>query len=240
MRPPHCIGALVLFTASAASAHVRIVSPTPRTTSELKDRHCGLTGSTRANVQTFPPGATVHLVWDEYIQHPGWFRISFQQNGEIFEIPPESDGPTGGGAPSNYPTENLTGMTDAGTGSLILADRIADGTLSMDVTLPNVQCDNCTLQLIQMMTDKPPYTTDTASNDIYFACVDLVLSATAPDAAPATPDADPGNPGNPDAGGGGGGASGGCSTSGGSAGLASGILTAVALVLARRRHRRSA
>jgi hypothetical protein len=112
--------------------------------------------------------------------------VSFQQNGDTFEIPLASNGPTGSGAASNYPTEDLTGKTDPGIGNLVIADRIKHGILSVDLTLPNVEGDNCTLQLIQMMTDKPPYATATTSDDIYFACVDLVLSATAP-----PPDAGP-------------------------------------------------
>jgi hypothetical protein len=41
------------------------------------------------------------------------------------------------------------------------------------VTLPDLVCDNCTLQVIQVMYDKPPYTTP--GNDIYYQCADLVL-----------------------------------------------------------------
>src|SRR5262249_59355394 len=73
----------VLLVPAVASAHIRITSPTPRT-AELKQRHCGLTGSARANVQTYRPGALLHLVWDEYVSHPGWFRVSFPQNGDTF------------------------------------------------------------------------------------------------------------------------------------------------------------
>jgi uncharacterized protein (TIGR03382 family) len=209
----------VLHAPAVASAHIRITSPTPRSADQLKQRHCGQTGGARANVQTYRPGAPLHLVWDEYVSHPGWFRISFQQNGDTFEIPPVSNGPVGSGAASNYPTENLTGKTDPATGSLIIADRIAHGTSSFDLTLPNVECSNCTLQLIQMMIDKPPYASDTTSDDIYFQCVDLVLSASAP-----PPDAGTGD--------GTGGTSGGCSTSGGAPGLP--LLAALGLVRRRR------
>lgn len=240
------IAAVLTIAPSSAWAHVRITSPTPRSSDQLKQRHCGATGSARANVQTYAPGAPMHLVWDEYVQHPGWFRISFQQNGDTFEIPRKSTGPSSKGA-SNYPTENLTGKTDQGdgsqnTGSFIIADRILDGTLSYDFMLPNVTCDNCTLQLIQMMTDKPPYAEDTTSDDIYYACVDLVLTANAP--APdaggtgtgtGTPGPDAGISGS-DAGASGGGVSGGCSASGSS----SGALALVALgLLGRRRYRRA-
>lgn len=219
------VSAFVLVPALAA-AHVRITSPTPRTTAQLKARHCGQTGSARANVQTYAPGATIHLVWDEYIAHPGWFRISFQEHGDTFEIPPASNG-----APSNYPTEDLTGMVDPGTQSLILADRIMHPTTSMDVTLPSVECDTCTLQLIQMMTDKPPYTTDAASNDIYFACVDLVLTRSAPPG----PDAGTGGDAGTDPGGGE--TSGGCTAAGGGSPLL--VLALLGLVSAQQRRRRA-
>jgi uncharacterized protein (TIGR03382 family) len=237
MRRPSFLALCVLLAPAVAAAHVRITSPTPRTSAELKDQHCGVTGSPRANVQTLRPGSSLHLVWDEYIVHPGWFRISFQQNGDTFELPPLSNGKTGAGAPSNYPTEDLTGKTDPGTGSFIIADRIVHGTLSKDVMLPNVECNNCTLQLIQMMTDKPPYSIDVASDDIYFACVDLVLSATAPvpDAGGGTgPDA-----GSPDAGAGApaGGTGGGCSAAGGSTGI---LAFAMVGLLRRRRAARRA
>jgi len=215
--------AAVLAPASA-SAHIRITSPTPRSPDQLKQRHCGQTGSARANVQTYRPGASLHLVWDEYVQHPGWFRISFQQNGDTFEVPPVSNGPADGGAASNYPTEDLTGKTDPATGSLIIADRIMHGRSSFDVTLPNVECSNCTLQLTQMMIDKPPYAANTTSDDIYYQCVDLVLSASAPPTDAGTGDGTST-----------GSTSGGCSTSGGAPGL---LAVAVVGLLRRRRARR--
>ncbi|HEY5933488.1 MAG TPA: hypothetical protein VIU61_02565, partial [Kofleriaceae bacterium] len=82
--------------------------------------------------------------------------------------------------------------------------------------------------LIQVMTDKHPYTTDVASDDIYFNCADITLSNTAPTV-------DAGVPG-PDGGGGsnnGGDASGGCSTGGG---LGLGVGLAL-MGLVRRRRR---
>ncbi|HEY0481517.1 MAG TPA: SCE4755 family polysaccharide monooxygenase-like protein [Kofleriaceae bacterium] len=231
-RTPLALPALAIVLAPAiAAAHVRITSPTPRSSDQLKERHCGLTGGARANVQTLRPGSVMHLVWDEYIVHPGWFRISFQQNGDTFEIPPVSNGRSSTG-PSNYPTENLTGKTDPATRSLIIADRIQHGTLAMDVTLPNVECTNCTLQLIQMMTDRASYTIDATSNNIYFACVDLVLAATAPmpDAGPTGTGPDGGVSNGP----GHGGTTGGCSVAGGPSAL---LALAMFGVLRRRRAR---
>jgi hypothetical protein len=73
---------------------------------------------------------------------------------------------------------------------------------SQTITLPNMECSNCTLQVIQLMTDKPPYTTDAASDDIYFQCADFVLTNSAPQ-PDAGPDPGSGQSGSCDAGGGG-------------------------------------
>ena len=225
--------ALALLFPASAAAHIHLTAPLARTdslTGDQKDQHCGVANQQRTTrVTTFKPGETITVTWMETIQHPGYFRVAFQPDGSTFHVPPSP----GNGA---FPTEDLTGMTDAATGTIILKDRIPDGTLSTQVTLPNMECNNCTLQFIQVMTDKAPYTTDPASDDIYFNCADITLANDAP-----MPDAgNGGNNGGPDGGGGGGGGpsatSGGCSTSGGGVGLAFG-LSLLGLAVARRRRR---
>jgi uncharacterized protein (TIGR03382 family) len=220
----------------SASAHIHLLTPQARTDSQTldqKDQHCGVAGQTRTNrVTTYKPGETVMVTWMEPINHPGWFRIALQPNGDIFPIPPASNGQAivmGVAQASNMPTEDLTGMTDAATGTLILKDRVADGTLMTQITMPNMECANCTLQFIQVMIDKPPYTIDAASDDIYFNCADIVLSAAAPavDAGNTEPDAPGGNGNNNPT------TTGGCSTGGG-AGLLVGFAL-LGLVIKRRR-----
>lgn len=225
----------VLLAPTVASAHLRITSPTPRFSDDrLKDRHCGAPNSTRvqANVQTRRPGSMMKLVWDRYVPHPGWIRVSFQQNGDVFRIPPVN-----ANAANGYPEEDLTGQMDPdGSGSLIIKDRIPELANDFTFQLPDVECDNCTVQVIQMMTDKPPYTIDLNSNDIYFACVDLVLSRTAaetPDPAPTDPTPNPNNgdpADDPDTGN----VSGGCSTT-----ASTSALMVLALAGLRRRRRAS-
>lgn len=187
--------ALLTASASVAQAHEHLLQPLSRTDDAQgglqKQQHCGDPAVTRTTrVTTYHPGETITVKWMETIDHPSWFRIAFQPNGEVFEIPPASNGNSinamGVASASNFPTENLTGMTDAATGTMVLMDRIADGAANvmrqMDVTLPNMECANCTLQLIQVMQNNPPYTTDAASDDIYFQCADITLAADAPDA----------------------------------------------------------
>jgi hypothetical protein len=229
----------LLLAPAIASAHITLMAPSRRT-NEQKQAHCGFTGSTRANESIHPSGATITLTWDETIPHHGWYRISFHPDGDVFRIPPASDGPSGYGGASNFPTEDMTGLTDP-DGSIILADRIPNphpggGVQTFTVTLPDVSCTNCTLQLLQVMTDTPMYDPSSA---LYFQCADLVLSSTAPDAGP-PPDAMP--PGADAAPGGGSDAQvadppggDGCHAGSGS----SGILTVLALVGMRRRTRRT-
>jgi MYXO-CTERM domain-containing protein len=222
--------------AGIADAHIHLTYPLARTdsmTGDQKEQHCGVLNQVRnpARVTELRPGATITVTWLETINHPGWFRIAFQPNGQTFGIPPESNGP-----PSNYPTLNQEGV-DMTNQSIVLKDRIMDGTLSTQITLPSMECTNCTLQFIQVMTDKPPYSIDALSDDIYFNCADITLS----NAAPMAPDAGPGagpdaGAGGPDAGTGSndGNVSGGCSTGGGARWP---MALALGALLLRRRRR---
>ncbi len=208
---------------SFASAHVTLTSPTPRTTAQ-KDPVCGVVNGARANVTTIAPGSTITVEWLETVDHPGHYRIAFDDDGEDFPVPPtELEGASAG-----MPTVMIDPITDIQDGMLPAGGR----PYSQQITLPNIECENCTLQLIQMMTDKLPYTATidaVAADDIYYQCADIRLSNSAP---PPMPDA-----GVPDDGGamnpaGNGGDLGGCS-----AGTGAGLLGALALVGLRRRKR---
>jgi hypothetical protein len=65
-----------------------VVFPLKRT-AEQKVGPCGGAGSLRnqANVTEIEPGATIEVTWDETVEHPGHFRISFDADGEDFTIP---------------------------------------------------------------------------------------------------------------------------------------------------------
>lgn len=198
----------LLSLPAIANAHIYLTAPRGRGDAPngdpQKNRHCGVTGRMADRVTTLTPGATISIKFRETINHPGWYRISFQPNGETFRIPPASNGPMAGGGVSNYPTENMTGMTDADTGSMILMDRILDdGNLvskDIQVTLPNMECTNCTLQVLSVMTAGATYNPANGGS-LYFQCADITLAANAPDAGVIEPMADasveePGN--NPD------------------------------------------
>lgn len=107
-------------------------------------------------VATFKPGEKIVVVFDEFVDHPGHFRIAFDDDGQDIFVDPK-------------------GFDDVGGGPGVLLDGIPDtnGGLSMvEVTLPNIECDNCVLQVIQVMTDKEPFGD---GNDMYYQCADIAL-----------------------------------------------------------------
>lgn len=160
--------------AGPAAAHIALMDPPPRTDA-LKVGPCGAGGSVRGTtVTTLQPGATITVKWEETVDHPGHFRIAFDEDGDDLFVDP-------------------AGFEDVSGGPGVLVDGIADrsggGIYTQEITLPDVECDSCTLQVIQVMSDKPPYGD---GNDMYYQCADLVLSADAePSPAPVTTADDP-------------------------------------------------
>lgn len=158
--------AAILIVARPARAHVRLESPASRYGDEMKSRPCGRPGGVRTTrVTTVRPGQAVTVIFDEIIDHPGYFRIAFDRTSDTALGPPVWNGAAFVN-PSNVEVlvdliANPPGLTHG----------------EIRVQLPDVECDACTLQLIQVMTDKPPFD---GIDDFYYQCADLRLSATAP------------------------------------------------------------
>jgi len=162
MRSLLLVGFVVVGSiwASSAEAHLGLEVPASRYGSEeLKPGPCGIVdGQRTANVTYYEPGETIEVRWNEYVDHPGHYRIAFDADGDDDFVDPAT-------------------MMELYSNDAVLLDGIADrdggGVYTATVTLPDVTCENCTLQVIQMMYDKPPYITP--GNDIYYQCADLVL-----------------------------------------------------------------
>ncbi|MFN8644517.1 MAG: SCE4755 family polysaccharide monooxygenase-like protein [Candidatus Binatia bacterium] len=160
---------LLLSCTSPASAHLALVHPPSRYGEDvLKEGPCGLRGGGRGDAATeLEPGAQLRVVWNEYVDHPGHFRIAFDADGDDDFVDPVclSDCATRTPAIALYgdPSVLLDGIADTPDG----------GEGSAVVTLPDVECERCTLQVIQVMYDKPPFATP--GNDIYYQCADLIL-----------------------------------------------------------------
>jgi len=153
------VAALLLVTATA-EAHIALTFPPPRT-AEQKAGPCGTAGSTRGTAMTFQPGEQIMVEWDETVDHPGHYRIAFDDAGtDAFQNP-------------NNPNDNF-----ASTMVEPIADKTG-GHYTQLVTLPATPCTDCTLQLMQIMTTTVPY------NSFYYQCADITIEGDAPPTGPA-------------------------------------------------------
>lgn len=149
----------MLLLLGVASAHIAITSHEMRYSAfDIKEPPCGLAENEPGAVRyELEPGATLVLEWEETIDHPGHYRIAFDPDGDAGFVDPQ-------------------GFDDLYTNDLVLYDGIEDHAgregYAFEVTLPDVSCETCTLQLIQVMTDKPPWGD---GDDLYYNCVDLRL-----------------------------------------------------------------
>ncbi len=163
------------------SAHLELTEPVSRYGGDvLKYGPCGVRDGERTeNVTVFEPGETIEVRWNEYVDHPGHYRVAFDADGDDDFVDPAT-------------------MMEFDSNEAVLLDGIEDGArelfeYAVTVTLPDVECERCTLQVIQVMYDKMPYTTP--GNDIYYQCADLVLRAAEPGS---DPDPDPNPPVDPE------------------------------------------
>jgi len=161
-----CISCLVItllcgLLPTEVRAHLDMTSPVSRYGPDiLKTGPCGKAeGERSANINYFEPAETIYVEWNEYTDHPSHYRISFDEDGDDDFVDPAT-------------------MQEYYSNGAVLLDEIedeppTDPLYRVSVTLPDVECDNCTLQVIQVMYDKPPY--EVGGNDIYYQCADLVL-----------------------------------------------------------------
>ena len=176
-RLPLVLGfASATLAPSLASAHVRLVYPTPRyatpamanSSTDIKAQPCGRANDSRttdmSRITVLEPGQTIMVQFNETINHPGHYRIAFDDSGQDAFIP--------------SPTMRSQVQTGPMFTLPVLVDNIADkvgGSYMVSVTMPNMECENCTLQLIQVMVTTDTWTATGADPDIYFTCADIVL-----------------------------------------------------------------
>lgn len=175
-----CLFLIVLLagvvTARNAQAHFQLLYP-PTWTMESalgdpqKTAPCGGEGGTPTGaVTTFQAGQTITVKWVDTVYHAGHFRIAFATDRSQFADPMvtlDSNMTSTDAVVENPPVppvllDNLFPRTDL-NGS--------PGTMfQQDVTLPNMACTKCTLQVIQFMLGHGP------PNYIYHHCADINLT----------------------------------------------------------------
>jgi uncharacterized protein (TIGR03382 family) len=164
------VGALLL--APSAAAHIEIQWPVPRHDGDYqKDAPCGDEYSEPMKVYRYEPGRTITLQWREVVDHNSHYRIAFDPSGHDSFIEPQDE-------------NDLYNDPD-----IVLVDGIEDkdgGLFEYDITLPDMPCEDCTLQLIQVMKDDFGGT----FSGNYFACVDFAMEGDSLDEPPPPPPPD--------------------------------------------------
>ncbi|MEM9193589.1 MAG: SCE4755 family polysaccharide monooxygenase-like protein [Myxococcota bacterium] len=163
----------LLLEVPTVSAHLELTNPPARyARNQQKNPPCGMADGPRGdNLTVYEPGETIEVVWEEFVNHPGHFRIAFDEDGSDDFVDP----------PCMENCESRTNPTmpvfEYYSNSNVLLDNIEDnpsgGIYRATVTLPNVQCENCTLQVIQVMYDKRPISYP--GNDLYYQCANIAL-----------------------------------------------------------------
>jgi hypothetical protein len=155
----------------------------------LKDGPCGMANGVRGtNVYTYQPGETITITLAEYVAHPSYFRIAFDDDGDDAFVDPKSIkpiDPTRGCPYALGVTNDHCDASDFYNNAAVLPNMdnlnphvsAASGTkYTWQVTLPNVECANCTLQIIQVMEDPFGHGPYDNVSDVYHQCIDLVLT----------------------------------------------------------------
>ena len=194
--------AAALMLTSTASAHISLERGGTHKSrygdGQLKGPPCGMAGGTRGtNIYTYEPGQTITVKWVEFVPHPSYFRFAFDQDGDDDFKDPESITPLdpNRGCPATNLGDDNKSRDECMKDDFYNSPAVLPGLdnlyphvmstagmeYSQDVKLPDVECDNCTLQLIQVMEDPihGPYNTTIGPTndfeDVYHTCIDLVL-----------------------------------------------------------------
>lgn len=220
-------GLFALLLAAPASAHLDLLSPPARLkgqdgNTQLKTKPCGQTTNKRTTdrVTTFSPGEQVEIKIKEYINHPGYFAVAFDPDGDdSFVFPrPNADAVVAAADDPKalFPVDGVSVLgirTDKDQDCY--TENQSTHECSIMITIPNVPCENCTLQVTQFMYDKLGNDRD---DEYYYQCADIKIEGSPSGGSGGAAGSASGGPG----GAGGGGAAGGAPITGGASGGGSG------------------
>ncbi len=150
--------AVVTAWAVPASAHIVLTDPPARYSMDfIKDAPCGMVGNPAGpNPPTVLQAGEMYTIRiDEFVNHGGHFRVAFSEDGSDQFVSP-------------------TDFDDFYTDDQVLLDDIADnqngGEHQIDFVVPDVNCDPCTLQVLQIMSGG-----SFSEDSLYYTCADIVI-----------------------------------------------------------------
>jgi hypothetical protein len=129
-------------------AHARLVIPAPRDLNVgNKVGPCGSTPKPAVATTTYVSGSTIPIQITEVIDHPGKYLLYLSTANDTNFLPYQ------------FPI-----VPDIQGGTL-------PHTYNVNITLPSITCDNCTLQMMQSMEEDP------ANPSYYYSCADIKLTS---------------------------------------------------------------
>lgn len=153
------------LTASAASAHFKLLEPASWIQEDergdpQKIAPCGgsLTdGGTRTgDVTAVTGGDSLRIVIDETIYHPGHFRVALARR--INALPPSTEAQM---KETDRGPRSAAFPIDSAPQPPVLVDGLWEnyerrtGRLETEITVPNIDCQGCFLQVVQFMLEHP-------------------------------------------------------------------------------------
>ena len=176
--------ASLLALPATAQAHFTLITPPPASNSTnggKGDPPCGPTDAPSNVVTQVMGGSKLMLQVNETVYHPGFYRVALSIKSRS-ELPPDNvvkdasgkvlaPDSTGTSASAEYQTTPVFP---------VLADNLWPHTTSTktftgEITLPNVNCDKCTLQVIEFMAQHG--SNGPKAGFFYHHCADLKITA---------------------------------------------------------------
>lgn len=141
---------LILSFSSQVFGHARLRSdgsiPPRNNNAGLKSPPCGGVARTNSNT-TLTAGETITITWEETINHPGYFEFAFSQGNDqnfVRVLVVQDNQNNRNDLPHQY---------------------------SAQIQVPDITCQDCTFQLIQVMTENPN------NPSLYYSCADINIVA---------------------------------------------------------------
>jgi hypothetical protein len=178
-------GMLIGMVPPVAHAHFRLLEPTSWLIEgdrgdPQKAGPCGGTntdwGMPSNVISKAVGGSTLHIKVQETVYHPGHYRVALAVNGR-YELPLDPEATTEN-------TDRGARSVSAKIMSPVQAPVLADGLFvhtapatapwETDVTLPNISCKKCTLQVVQFMAE---HGVNNPGNFTYHHCAELQITA---------------------------------------------------------------
>jgi len=181
-----CISAIVLG-AGSASAHFILMSPDSWVVENAlgdpqKAGPCGANAATpgtpTAKVTAMNGGDKLHIKIKETIYHPGFYRVALAVMDRA-ELPKDPEATT---KESPRGPISVSGRIESAPQPPVLVDGLflhhekpaADTFWETDVKLPNINCDKCTVQIIQFM---EAHGLNKDGDFTYHHCADVKITA---------------------------------------------------------------